>query len=85
MVLGITFSESQMLNDWRRELRLDLALLCDADRTVAMQYGAAQSAVQEKAGRVSVLIGEDGRVLKTYEVGDPANHADEVIADLDRI
>jgi len=83
--LGITFSDSQALSDWRREVGLELALLSDADRAVGMLYGAAQSAVQEKAARISVLIGEDGRVLKTYEVGDAANHAAEVIADLDRL
>jgi len=31
--------------------------------------------------RVSVLVGDDGRVLKTYPSVKPATHAAEVIAD----
>lgn len=47
-----------------------------------MTYGAAESADQERPKRVSVLIGPDGSVLRTYEVADAEGHADEVLADL---
>ncbi len=47
-----------------------------------MAYGAAESADQEKPSRVSVLIGPDGSVLKTYEVSDAVGHPDAVLADL---
>lgn len=82
MLLGITFSPVESLRAWREELGLGCDLLCDADRTVAMAWGAATRADQEKAARVSVLMGPDGRVLKTYASPDPASHAAEVLADI---
>jgi peroxiredoxin len=63
---------------------VDLAcdLLSDADRAVALAWGAAASADQAKAARVSVLVGPDGTVVKSYPSPDPTGHAAEVLADL---
>lgn len=83
--MGITFSPWQELGRWRAELDLQLPLLSDADRAVALAYGAADSAQQEKAARVSVLIAHDARVIASYESFEPASHADRVIMDLDRL
>ena len=47
-----------------------------------MAYGAAESADQERPKRVSVLIGPDGRVIRTYDAPDPEAHPAEVLADL---
>lgn len=47
-----------------------------------MAYGAAESPDQERATRMSVLIGPDGTVRKVYEKPDPDSHPDEVLADL---
>jgi len=57
-------------------------LLSDAERSVAMAYGAAETSDQEKATRGSVLIGPDGKVIKTYEKPDPEMHPGEVLGDL---
>ena len=57
-------------------------LLHDADRSVAMAYGAAESADQEKATRVSVLVGGDGKVVRRYAVSDAEAHPAEALADL---
>jgi peroxiredoxin len=81
-LVGITFSDSAALRQWALELELGCCLLSDADRSVALAYGAADSAGQEKPARVSVLVGADGRVVKTYASPDPAGHAAEVLADL---
>lgn len=67
---------------WAEETSHTFELLYDADRSVGMAYGAAESADQEKPSRVSVLIGPDGSVLKTYEVSDAVGHPDAVLADL---
>ncbi len=58
-------------------------LLCDADRAVAMRYGAAESAAQEKAARVSMLIDADGRIRRVYGSVDPAQHVANVLEDDD--
>ena len=47
-----------------------------------MSYGAADSPDQEKATRVSILVGGDGNVAKTYEVEDAPGHADAVLGDV---
>ena len=82
MLLGINFSSPEDLKTWRDEVGLTTHLLCDADRSVAMAYGAAEPADQERPKRMSVLIGPDGKVIKTYVSPDPDNHAADVLADL---
>jgi peroxiredoxin len=57
-------------------------LLSDGDRSVAMAYGAAESADQEKATRISVLVGPDGKVAKTYATPVADEHPAEALGDL---
>ena len=82
MLLGITFSAVEDLRKWREEVGLQCDLLSDADRAVGLAWGTAASADQEKASRMSVLVGPDGDVLKVYPVSDAEGHALEVLADL---
>jgi len=81
-VLGITFSPTEDLKQWRDEVGLTADLLCDADRSVALAYGAAESADQERATRISVLVGTNGKVAKTYEVSEAEAHPDVALADI---
>ncbi len=60
-------------------------LLSDPDRAMGLDYGAAQSATEGYAKRISYLIGPDGRIEKAYPKVFPASHPDEVLADLRRI
>ncbi len=78
----MTFSSTDDLKKWTDDNGYTTELLCDADRSVAMAYGAADSADAEKAGRVSVLIGPDGKVKKTYTVEDAEGHSAAVLADI---
>ncbi len=78
----MTFSSTDDLKKWTEDNGYTTELLCDADRSVAMAYGAAESADQEKATRVSVLVGPDGKVVKTYNVDDAPSHPDAVLADI---
>ena len=81
-VLGVTFSPPEDLKSWIAETGLTTHLLCDADRTVAMAYGAADSADQERPKRLSVLVGPDGKVARTYDAPDPDTHPAEALGDL---
>ena len=81
-LLGITGSTPEDLKAWADEVGFDADLLSDADKQVAMAYGAAESAEQERPKRVSVLIGPDGRVAKAYAVDDAESHPAQVLADL---
>ncbi len=81
-MVGITFNPPEDLKQWADEHGYTATLLYDADRAVAMSYGAADSPDQEKATRVSILVGPDGNISKTYEVEDAPGHADAVLADV---
>ena len=81
-LLGITFSSINELKKWSKDIGVTSHLLCDATRSVAMTYGAAESADQERATRLSVLIGPDRKVLKIYLEPDAVTHPDKVLADL---
>ena len=81
-MLGVTFSPTDDLKTWRDEVGLSAELLCDADRSVALAYGAAESADQERATRVSVLIDPGGLVAKAYEVSDAEAHPAAALADI---
>ena len=81
-LLGVTFSPRDELKEWRDQVGLRCDLLSDADRAVGLAWGAAESADQEKASRMSVLVGPDGSVVKVYAVTDAGGHAREVLDDL---
>jgi len=57
-------------------------LLFDETRAVAMAYGAAESADQERAKRMSFLIGPDGKIARVYETPEATPHPGEVLNDL---
>ena len=82
-MLGVTFSAAEDLKKWRDEVGLQCDLLSDADRAVGLAWGAADSPDQEKARRMSVLVGPDGNIVKVYPDPDVQRHAREVLADLD--
>jgi len=80
--LGITFSATEDLKKWRDEVGLPSDLLCDTDKSVAMAYGAAESADQERPSRMGVVIGPDGKVIDAYAVDDAEGHATRALGDL---
>ena len=82
-MLGVTFSAAEDLRKWRDEVGLQCDLLSDADRAVGLVWGTADSADQEKARRMSVLVGPDGNVVKVYPNPNVERHAREVLDDLD--
>ncbi len=82
MLLGVTFSAVDDLRNWREEVGLPCDLLSDSDRAVGLAWGAAESADQEKAKRISVLVGPDGNVVKVFPALDVETHALEVLDDL---
>ena len=82
MLLGVTFSAVDDLRNWREEVGLPCDLLSDSDCAVGLAWGAAESADQEKAKRISVLVGPDGNVVKVFPALDVETHALEVLDDL---
>ena len=81
-LLGISFSSINELKRWSGEVNFNSHLLCDETRSVAIAYGAALSADQERATRLSVLISPDGNIRKIYLDPDAETHPAEVLLDL---
>jgi len=55
--------------------------LTDGDKSASAAYGVVTSE-KGNASRISVLIAPDGLVAKAYETVTPAEHPDQVLADL---
>ncbi len=66
---------------FRQKFGFPYALLSDTDGAMSRDYGAMGEGAA-RASRVSVLISDDGTVLKTYAKVTPAEHPAEVLADL---
>ena len=81
-LLGVTFSTPEDLKKWSAETGYPGVLLSDADRSVAITYGAASSPDQEKATRISILVDTDGVIRKTFQVEDASGHPGAVLADI---
>ena len=57
-------------------------LLCDADRSISIAYGACDSVKDRYAKRISLLIDEQGTIARVYDSVDPRDHAAQVLADV---
>ena len=82
MIVGVSCDTPAENAAFRTKFDFPYDLLCDEDRSVSMAYGAADSPDTEYPARISYLIGPDGRVKKVYAKVVPAEHPDEVLADL---
>lgn len=83
-MLGISFDTPDDNRHFQQKFEFPYDLLSDEGKTVSSSYGAA-TAESEKPTRVSVLVGPDGKVAAAYDTVTPAEHPDQVLADLDRL
>jgi len=84
-VLGVSVLDSASKAKFAKKYALTFPLLADADHTMAERYGAWQqkSMYGRKymgIGRITYLIGADGRVVRRWDSVKPAEHAAEVLA-----
>jgi peroxiredoxin Q/BCP len=82
-VLGVSFDPPAANAELVRAEGFPFRLLSDEQRRLAVAVGAARSAEQPHAARISYLVGPDGRVRRAYADVAPARHAAEVLGDLD--
>jgi len=86
-VLGVSADAVDSHERFRDKYDLNFPLLADVDHAVAEAYGAwgkkkLYGREYEGILRSTFLIGEDGRLEKAYRKVRPAEHADEVVAEL---
>ncbi len=88
MILGASFDTVEENRIFAVEQHFPFRLLADTDRTVGQSYGVVRPGGDQYAGfarRLSFLIAPDGLIARVYEVADVKAHADEVLADLERL
>jgi len=83
-VVGVSFDKPEANLSWAEKNELPFKLLSDREKTLAKQVGAARSMIP-MAKRISYLIDGDGSVLIAYPDVKPGSHAEEVLADLERL
>lgn len=82
-VLGVSFDEPAKNAEFVRAEEFPFRLLSDRDHALAVAVGAARSADQSTATRISYLVGRDGKVRRAYGEVSPASHAGQVLDDFD--
>ncbi len=82
--MGVSFDSQADNRHFQQKFDFPYDLLSDEGKEMSIAYGAATSD-SEKPKRVSVLIGTDGKVAAAYAEVKPADHPDEVLADLKRL
>jgi peroxiredoxin Q/BCP len=84
-ILGISFDTPASNRDFKEKFDFPFTLLSDIDTSVGQTYGAQRDPGEQYADyprRISYLIDPDGVIRRTYEVTDPAGHAEVVLADV---
>ena len=81
VVLGVSFDTTSDNKAFKDKFDFPYDLLSDGDKRASIQFGASDGS-PGNASRVSVLIGPDGEIIKSYEKVIPAEHPEQVLADL---
>jgi len=84
MVVGVSYDKTEANRKWAEKNDLPFKLLSDQEKALAKQVGAARSMIPLPK-RISYLVGADGHVLVAYPDVKPGEHAEEVLADLERL
>ena len=79
--MGISCDPTSANKAFREKFSFPYDLLSDEDKSMTAAYGVDLSD-SGRATRKSVLVGPDGKVAKVYATVKPADHPDEVLADL---
>lgn len=87
VVLGVSPDDVSSHEKFRDKYDLNFPLLADTDHAVAEAYGAwgkkkMYGREYEGVLRSTFVIGPDGRVEKIYRKVKPAEHAEQILADL---
>jgi len=83
VIVGISVDDVASHKKFAEKHGLPFALLADADKAVAKQYGVLKNyGVVEFARRDTFLIDPEGRIAKHYESVDPEGHSKVVLEDI---
>ena len=83
VVLGVSSNSAESHRKFQKEHQLPFALAADENGLIANSYGVSKKLWGYD--RVSFLIGKDGRIAKVWPSVDPGVHANEVIAESQKL
>ena len=81
-MLGVSFDTVEENRAFAEKFDYSFGLLCDTDRAIGLAYGATEPGETGGARHISYLIAPDGTIARAYAKVSPADHPDEVLADL---
>ena len=84
VILGVSRQDEKSHQAFKTKYHLPFELLIDLDGSIATSFGVGSMPMMSLTKRQSVLIDKDGKVIRFYDSVDPAKHADEVLADLQK-
>ncbi len=79
-VIGVSADSPESHKKFQEKYNLPFTLLSDPDKKVIKEYGAFAFPFNK---RISYLI-EKGVIVKVYPKVDPANHAAQILKDIER-
>lgn len=80
----MSYDSIQANRNFKEKQAFPYDLLSDLDKSASIAYGVT-TAEDARTPRRSVLIGLDGKVTRSYATVKPADHPDQVLADLDAL
>ena len=83
-ILGISTNTVEDNAAFAAKFEFPFPLLCDVDRKVSVSYSAC-SAIDDRAKRITYVIGPDGLIAQTYAQVDAAGHARQLLDSLEKI
>ncbi len=84
-MIGVSFDTIEDNAAFKSKFDFPFPLLSDTDKSLGQTYFATRPPDDDYADyprRISYLINPEGKIANTYEVSDPAGHAEEVLAAL---
>ena len=87
VVLGISIDPVKSHNKFVEKYKLPFTLVADEDKKIVQAYGVWREKTfmgrkYQGTHRVTFLIGPDGKIKKIWPNVKPAEHAEEVLAEL---
>jgi peroxiredoxin len=80
-IVGVSFDTPAENLEWAEEEGFKFELWSDSNKTLALTYGAAATETQSIAGRITVLLGEQGEWLLVYNPVNVISGPGDVLED----
>jgi thioredoxin-dependent peroxiredoxin len=82
VLLGCSIDTAESHQKFIKQYSLPFPLLLDPEKKIATAYGVANGIPQYGLdGRVTYIIGGDGKILKVYPKVDPSTNASQIISE----